>query len=338
MSRDRRILFSRTDRMGDVLLALPALEYLRQTLPGWGIDFQFNSGLHDLLRPYLKGLGVEICQGTPEWRRYQGALLLFAPAGELLQAWWGGVKVRGGIRSKPASWLWLNAGLSQRRSEGLRSEAIYNLEVARKFVTALGQTAPNWGEFRVCLPGDSGSEAAATAALREARVTEPFIVVHGGMGGSALNLGARGYASLVSRWPGATVALSAGPSVHDAPMVEALLREIPGAKKLPSVGLPVLREIFRRAELVVAPSTGPLHLAHYVGTDTVGIYPPVRAQRPSRWAPWGGAGTSRVLSPSHPCPGTRHCLGAKCDLHPCLDRMVGEALPSGWADGLMAPS
>lgn len=329
------VLVVRDDRLGDVLLCLPALEYLRRSLPDAPIDFVCRQELHDLLRPHLMALSIALVDTADFSRAYGAALFLMASPQLLFAGWRQRVPIRVGIRSKWPSWLWLNRGVAQRRSEGERPEAVYNLELARSLVESLRGSSPEAGEFRIRLRGDSGSEAAAQLALREIGVVGSFLVVHGGMGGSALNLSPEGYAALVAKFPNASVVLSSGPSPHDAPMVEELLKQIPRARKLPSVPLTVLREVFRMAELVVAPSTGPLHLAHYCGTDTVGIFPPVRSQRAERWAPWGGAGRSRVLTPGHPCPGTRRCLGESCESHPCLDRLVREALPKDWADGLM---
>ncbi len=338
MNTRRRILVARTDRLGDVLLTLPTLEYLRRCLPGQGIDFYCRQDLHELLRPHLESLQIGLVDGVGDWTAYEAALFLFAPFREVWAAWRAGVAKRFGARSKWHSWLGFNQGLAQQRSEGIKAEAIYNLELAQWMVRTLTGDAPQLGEFRICLEGSALSETAAQAALNEIGVSEPFIVVHPGMGGSALNLSAAGYARIMAQWPKATVVVSVGPSPYDAPVAEDLLRLLTGARRLPRVSLAVLREIFRKADLVIAPSTGPLHLAHYVGTDTLGIFSPVRAQRSERWAPWGGCGFSRLLSPAPPCPGTRACLGERCERHPCLETLVGETLPSGWADGLMLES
>lgn len=42
-----------------------------------------------------------------------------------------------------------------------------------------------------------------------------------------------------------------------------------------------------RADALVAASTGPLHIAAACGVKAVGIYPPVRPMHPGRWAPLG---------------------------------------------------
>lgn len=53
----------------------------------------------------------------------------------------------------------------------------------------------------------------------------------------------------------------------------------------PETTLPELIAILRRASLLVAGDTGPLHLAAAVGTSCVGIYGPTRAQRNGPYGP-----------------------------------------------------
>lgn len=338
MSTARRILVTRTDRLGDVMMTLPSLEYLRAALPDYGIDFLCQPSFHALLEPHMKAKGIRLVDKIEKWNEYEAGLLLFLPDRLLFEAWKGRLPKRFGVRSKWPSLLWLNRGVRQRRSENVRSEAVYNLEVAQALVRELKGAAPELGEFRIRLEGDRPSEIAAQNALRDAGVIGPFLLLHAGTGGTALNLSAEGYARLLSRWPKAVLALSAGPSPIDGKITEELQKLLPHAHRLPKVPLPILRELLRTARLVVGPSTGPIHLAHYVGASTLAVYAPLRGQRPARWAPWGGAGSSRVLTPGHPCPAKRHCLGDRCDRHPCLEVMVREALPTGWADGLMRGS
>jgi len=99
---------------------------------------------------------------------------------------------------------------------------------------------------------------------------------------------------------------------------EKMLIKRPGLKVISGLKLPELAEFFRLCNLVIAPSTGPLHLASWVGTQTVGLFSPVKSQHPNRWAPWGGAKPSQVLLPQVDCPADRDCLGEKCRYFNCM--------------------
>jgi ADP-heptose:LPS heptosyltransferase len=145
------------------------------------------------------------------------------------------------------------------------------------------------------------------------------------MGGSALNASDARYAQWVETlrtwFPDTSLLLSEGPSAIDKQMIDGIRKRFPEIPVLEKVELDVLREIFRMAMAVIAPSTGPLHLAHAVGTPTLGVFSPVKSHRATRWAPWGGVGRKHVLVPKVDCPGTRDCLGAKCPQFPCMDRI-----------------
>ena len=179
------------------------------------------------------------------------------------------------------------------------------------------------------IPVDQSEAKEAEAVLELLGVKGDFLVVHPGMGGSALNLSGERYAlflsALVKRHP-FPLLFSRGPALADQSLVDGLKRKFPGSVVIPTVSLGILRELFRKAKGVVAPSTGPLHLAHYVGTPTLGFFSPVRSHRPLRWSPWGGEGNSLVLTPAVDCPATRGCLGEKCPEFSCMEKAPWELL------------
>lgn len=321
-----RILVTRTDRLGDVLLSLPALALLRDALAEAEIDFLCGAAIAEAVGPFLAARRVRPV--VEPSGAYDAALYLFAPPKLMLAGRRAGIPMRIGVYSKPASLFLLSSGAWQRRSRGLRNEGEYNLELARALAKRLG--APGWDMpvAPIEIPSDPDALSGAQAALEALGVHGEYLVLHPGMGGSALNLSADGYlqilAALLAREP-LDVVLSVGPAPRDRELGELIRAKRPGVRVLTGVSLPVLREVFRRSRLVIAPSTGPLHLAHYVGARTLGLYSPVRSQRPARWAPWGGNGQSVVLVPEVECPGKRECLGPRCDLYPCMER-------AGWPE------
>ncbi|SDV03868.1 ADP-heptose:LPS heptosyltransferase [Microlunatus sagamiharensis] len=82
-----------------------------------------------------------------------------------------------------------------------------------------------------------------------------------------------------------------------------------------AVDLAGLAAVLGGAEVVVAPNTGPAHLAAAVGTPVVSLFAPVVP--PERWAPYG-VPVVLLGDQSAPCRLTRarHCPVAG---HPCLD-------------------
>jgi ADP-heptose:LPS heptosyltransferase len=84
--------------------------------------------------------------------------------------------------------------------------------------------------------------------------------------------------------------------------------------------LPQLAAVFARAGVVIAGNTGPAHLAAAVGTPVVSLFAPTVPA--ARWAPYGVR--SVLLGDQHaPCAGTR---ATRCPVpgHPCLTSITAD--------------
>ncbi|MGV9680708.1 glycosyltransferase family 9 protein [Nocardia sp. NPDC003482] len=88
------------------------------------------------------------------------------------------------------------------------------------------------------------------------------------------------------------------------------------------VDLSGLAAVLRAADVVVAPNTGPAHLAAAVGTPVVSLFAPVVPA--ARWAPYG-VPTVVLGDQGAACAGTRARV---CPVpgHPCLDGITDEAV------------
>jgi ADP-heptose:LPS heptosyltransferase len=321
-----KILIVRTDRLGDVLLALPAVDYLSRSLEA-PIDFLCQREIAPVVTGYLENqkVKVKILEETTEFEAYSAALILYGDTSLLLRLR-RTIPLRMGPLSNVSSFFLINRRIRQSRSKAVMNEAEYNLEMAKAFAQSLMGTAPPVSRSHISLPVDEKEREMAIESLRKLGIDykAPFIVLHPGMGGSALNPSSQKYREILSAleaWDRTPVLISIGPSIGDKLLCQALFEEKPDVRILSGVSLSTLKEVFRMARFVIAPSTGPLHLAHYVGTPTVGLYSPILSQSAKRWSPWGGAGKSITIDPQVSCPGKRACLGASCSEYLCMERM-----------------
>ncbi|MFD2419659.1 glycosyltransferase family 9 protein [Amycolatopsis pigmentata] len=116
-------------------------------------------------------------------------------------------------------------------------------------------------------------------------------------------LASEGHRVIVTGAPGEPTAEVAGTSARD----------LGGATDLSG-----LASVLANAAVVVAPNTGPAHLAAAVGTPVVSLFAPVVPA--ARWAPYGVPHV--VLGDQHaPCRDTR---ARECPVpgHPCLDALA----------------
>ncbi len=323
-----KILISRTDRLGDVLLALPALAYVRRALPDAEIDFLCRMEVGDVIRPTLDALRIQtlfIPDGDKLKfvKKYKACLFLFWEERLCKGAFYSRIPIRMGIYSKPLSYLLLNSGIRQHRSLARKNEALYNLDLVRKFLAKLGVAEEFSIEEKITLSTDEMSKRRAEQLVAQLGLTKSqYVVVHPGMGGSALNPSIENYIQIIEklRADKEEVVLSMGPLALDQGMGKRIQEKLADLKIIQGQTLPVLREFFRLSRVVIAPSTGPLHLAHLSGAKTIGLFSPVLSHSQVRWAPWGGIGESLTLAPQVPCPAKQDCLGQACTYFPCMDK------------------
>ncbi len=85
----------------------------------------------------------------------------------------------------------------------------------------------------------------------------------------------------------------------------------------------MLGAVYAAAKVVVAPNTGPAHLAAAVGAPVVSLFAPVVPA--SQWSPYGH-NVIRLGNQNAPCRLTRARI-CPVDGHPCLDGITdGELL------------
>lgn len=156
-----------------------------------------------------------------------------------------------------------------------------------------------------------------------------FIVIHPGMGGSALNWPTSYYLVLAQKLLalGKKVVITGTPGDQEwlAPL-EKVLRSQPGVFwMVGQLDLKTLIAVLAHSTATIAPSTGVLHLAASTGTKTIGIYSPIQVQTPIRWGPRGKKAIA-LIPAATPCPATTTCLGARCQNFFCLEKITPEQI------------
>ncbi len=309
----KKILVVRADRLGDVILSTPVLEALKVKLPDAEISFLVQPPMKSI----LEGQGYRLLSFDPRVSFYEivrslkaenfdAAIVLQHNPKISMAVWMAGIPVRVGPLSKPTSWICFNRGVRQRRSRVEKHEAEYGLDLLRAFLASVGLTL------------ESGEKYPPRVNAKSSTKSNPVtfwccnVVVHPGMGGSAHNWPAFHYSELIVGLlrSGKKVGITGGSSDREfvGPIVESIKEKISVAEAENLVlfggafegekdlSLRELAEIFRGAQVVIAPSTGPLHLAAAVGARVIGLYPNTPVQSAKRWGPYL-AEKSLTLSP-----------------------------------------
>ncbi len=297
----RRILIVRTSALGDIVQSIPALTTLRRRQPeariAWAIDARFRSLLegHADLDELISIRTRAPSKGRPGalgvWQKARKRLRAFAPdtALDLMGNWksaalcrLSGAGVRIGLarefRREPASAMLLNEFVEPRGEHAvLRSLAPAESE-------ALGGEPPTED---VDFAGNRLLDAGALPlGWPEGRIGRAgFFVIHPGAGWANKEYPPTWWGAVAHHAHEATGAMAlavTGPGEEH--LGEALAEASQGAAlHLPVPELPAVAAIHRQARLVLGGDTGPVHLAHALGTPVLCLMGPTD---PARHGPW----------------------------------------------------
>ncbi|WP_404299368.1 glycosyltransferase family 9 protein [Halomonas sp.] len=302
-----RLLVVRNDKLGDFMLAWPALACLKAAHPVPHISVLVPAYTAPMARlcPWIDEVLIDPGEGADriarrrlltevKAARFDALLTLFSTPRIGWLGWRAGIPLRLTPATKWAQ-LFYNRRVVQRRSRSEKPEYRYNQELAEALLAALG-LAPGAGPEPPYWPLPESERQAERRRLTEELgldPTRPWCFLHGGSGGSAVNLAPLQYARLVlgvyariadGRQP--QWVLTAGPgeeATAEAIQVPLLDASVPVYRLPTREGLADFARSLSAADLFIAGSTGPLHIAGCLDVATAGFYPARRSATPLRW-------------------------------------------------------
>lgn len=318
----KKILAVRDDRMGDFILTLPALAALQEAFSSARLTVAVSPAVFPLAARVLPGKNVFSCRGTFSQfysflknEKFDLAVFFRPRPGTALAAFLAGVPKRLGTGYRGYSFLY-NLKHYEHRHRAEKQEAEYSLSL----LMPLGiEKSLHFEAVAI-----DAKEAEVVRKKFGLDLSKNWVAVHPGSGGSSPNWPKQNYIGLAEKL------VNAGFSV----LWTGSMSELQGING-PGVSLAGKTEVWDLAclyslcQLVVAPSTGPLHLASLVGAPVVGIYSPVRVNSPRRWGPLGP--NSQTLVPLVPeCD----CKAGGCRRGNCMELLPIENVFQAALDSL----
>jgi heptosyltransferase-3 len=319
-AQPKRILIIRTDRIGDVILTLPMARVVKKRDPEAVIGMLVreytaeivttDSSVQEIIHDDVGGKPVPFFSLVRQIRagRYDVAIHTHPRFRLALIVRLAGVALNVGTGYRWYSFLF-NRKVYEHRKDARRHELEYNLNLLR----AVGFHSDGIDVTpRLCPTPET--VARMRVVLRESGVRESdeLVIIHPGSGGSARDWPADRFGQLAGRLAtdaARRILVTGGPGEES--LVEKV-RAIGGDRVLAltkKVTLLELAALASCAQLFIANSTGPLHLAAAAGTPVIGLYPQVTALSPARWGPYTTKKT--ILMPEGKAPDCRLCAGGK---------------------------
>ncbi len=313
-----KIIISRTDSIGDVVLTLPICRAIKDHFPGCKIIF--------LGRRYTQPV-AECCEHVDaflDWdevrmkeRTKQEQILRSLNAGAIVHVFPGkaiawlakaaGIPLRIGTSHRFYHWLTCNERPSFTRKNSDLHEAQLNFRLLSPLgvtkIPSVEQLKSYFGFSKV--PG-------LPAEFRQLTDPDRFnLILHPRSKGSAREWGLRNFSDLVKILPEDKFKIFMTGTAEEGKGMKDLVAANPRVHDLSGkLSLPELISFIKACDGLVAASTGPLHLAAVLGKKAIGIYSPMRPIHPGRWMPIGDKAS--YLSVDRTCSDCRKSSDCHC--------------------------
>ena len=322
----QHILIVRTDRIGDVILALPMIAAIHKSYPEAKISMllreytrdlaEGQEGLSDILiydhagtsKPFFKILGelrqAKIDAAIVAYPRFRIALLL----------WSARIPVRVGTAYRWYSFFF-NRKVYEHRKTVEKHEAEYNLSLLK----SIGCLTLDKAEVHLTFSEKEKQSALCVRQKLGIINNDNLILLHPGSGGSARDWKPENFSKLavILSQRGFRVVVTG--IERERSLVERVIAGTQGIaiSFISSLTLREFGAFIQTAKVFIANSTGPLHIAASVGIPVIGFFPPSRVMSPKRWEPLTERKEIFVPNPAL-CP---RCHGGECQGNDCMDQI-----------------
>jgi len=324
MTPPRNILIVRTDRIGDVVLTLPLASIIKKHFPSAKITF--------LLRDYTKTLAennscidevitLKVENGKPKLfgnlrllkNKFDVCIVAFPTFTIAVILFLSNIKTRIGTGYRWYSFLF-NKKFFDHRKFGERHELEYNVRLLKHI-----GIEENIDEANVSFnihPAEKSIQKIKDELNRlELDPTKKIIIMHPGSGGSAIDLPISKMKNLVERMAHELDCeiLITG-NANEKELCESLIVNRHTKSVAGKFNLGELIAFIDKSVLLIANSTGPIHIGAALGKNIIGFYPKIAACSSKRWGPYT---TKKIIfSPTIDC---KNCSRAQCEKLNCMD-------------------
>ena len=297
----KKILVIRNDKLGDFMLAWPAFALLKKQYPDAEITALVPSYTQPMAEicPWIdktiidkreSSLITDIRQLVKNIKKekFDASISLYSQTRTALALWLADIPVRVAPATKAAQ-VFYNKKLLQKRSQSLKPEYIYNIDLINYFISNNGNKltsapCPPYLNFE-----HKEIELIKSNFLTQHKIdnNKQLVFIHPGCGGSATNLSISQYSELItmlSKNNRFHFVITCGPDeLKIAESLSKIIKDLPHTLYHSKGGITDFAKFLCISDLFISGSTGPLHLIAAANKNTVAFYPARKSATSLRW-------------------------------------------------------
>ncbi|MBL1215248.1 MAG: glycosyltransferase family 9 protein [Ignavibacteriae bacterium] len=336
MIKPKSILIVRTDRIGDVVLSLPMAEVIKNTYPNCKVTFLLRNYTKDLLymHPFVdEVILLEEENGKMLFEQNLNKIkslifdtvIVVSPTFKLaLLIFLSRIKNRIGTGYRWYS-SFFNKKVYEHRKYGTKHELLHNLNLLKN-VGITSEISKDEINFNLQVVESSLQKIDDYFAEQNINTSLPIIIVHPGSGGSAVDYPFEKLKKLIKILANE---LSINIILTGSENERELCSKLSSNEKVINAAgkfrLKELVALVSRSDLMIANSTGPIHIAAALNKFVVGFYPKIPACSQTRWAPF--TNKKVIFEPTIDC---KECTRKQCEELNCMnsidERIVFESV------------
>lgn len=278
----KRILVVRTDRVGDVVMITPMLREISRTFPDALIatltnpnsaDVLINNpNVNEIITDDLKKESFSKVTSKLRSMKFSNGLLVMPTERAAYQMFLAGVKNRIGVGRKLYEVITFMKSVSRNKYIPLRHEADYCMDLARAIGVSSSNLTPE-----IFISPEEKILGLNSLIASGSMTNRKKIIVHTGSGGSSRNWSEMKYLKLIEKLlihdDKTEIILTAKEMTDDFVLkAKAMENELIINMRDSVKRLRDLISIIANCDLLIAASTGPLHIASALGIKTIGLY------------------------------------------------------------------
>nr|WP_307774677.1 glycosyltransferase family 9 protein [uncultured Cetobacterium sp.] len=332
----KRIIVSRTDKIGDLVLSIPSFFMLKKMYPEAEITVLVRNYNYNIVKnlPYIDRVvkiddyrKKELLEKIPYFNA-DVFIALYVDDYVMQLAKASKAKIKIGPLSKLKSFFTFNKGVLQKRSKSLKHEAEYNLDLIKKLDKNRYEEVL---EINTKINLDEENIAAADKFFKDNNIDGKILVVNPFMGGSAKNITDLQYANILKKVIDKVSNLNVIITAHISDEIRGidLLKEIDrknvylfaNGGELLNIGA-----IIDRCNVYFGGSTGPTHIASSLQKSIVALYPNKPTQSPTRWGIYGNEDVTYIVPDKNPFTKENYKHKNFDNYNDCIESQIVDAI------------